>query len=265
MGKIKQFGVIFFVIVIFLSAGIMAIMLGSRSLHTHYVCLEINPRIEFLTDSKHNIISFKPLNQEAKEICILEDFKGENISDAVTKFLSLCAQSGYLKVNGENNAIKLSVLAGLNQGLEVELFRKVNKFLVDHEIMGVIVDSSQDLANFKSAKKVGVSAEKYDLMMAVMENDNTLNLADLKKFSAQDLIKKIAKQHENYTFTYTAEELENKVKLIDFNRVEYSSHMAKITPHSTREFRENLQKFVKQNAKKYKVDFISQYEQWLYN
>lgn len=264
MRKVKQMGIIVFVVIIFLSAGVASILLGSRSMHTHYVCIEVNPRIEFLTDAKNNVSSFKPLNKEAKELCVLEEFKGIKIEDAVEKFLTLCAKSGYLKIDGEDNAVKLSVLAGLNQGLEVELTRKINSFFVKHEMLGVVIDSSQDLQNYKQAKKQGVSADKFDLMMAVKENNESENMKGLKKLSPLKLIKKIKQQHENYSFNYTEEELENKAKLIDFNRVSYNNHMAKITTETTRAFREKLQKHAKKYTKQYKLDFQNSYENWLY-
>lgn len=262
MKNIKQIGIIILVLVVFLSAGVSAIILGVRSTHIHYVCVEVNPRVEFLTDKKHKVTSLMPLNQEAKELLIQEKFVELKIEDAVEKFLTLCARGGYLKVSGEDNAVKLSVLSGLNQGLETDLTRLVNKFFVKNEILGVVIDSSQDLKNFKSAKKMHVSAEKYDLMLAVNENGGE-DMSALKKLSNKKLIEKIQQQHENYNFSYTTSELENKVKLIDFNRVTYQEHLNNITPATTRKFREKLQKFVKENQKKYKVDFDREYNNWL--
>lgn len=264
MAKLKQIGVVILVLVVFVSAGVVAIVLGTKSSHTHYVCLEVNPRIEFITDSKHLVTSFVPLNQEAKELVIEEDFVGAKIDDAVTHFLTLCAKAGYLKVNGEGNAVKLSVLSGLNQKLEVELFRKINGFFVKNEILGVVIDSSQDLHNFKEAKKLGVSAEKYDLMLALKEDGETADLSELKKFSPKELIEKIKQRHGAYEFSYTETDLNNKVKLIDFNRQNYENHMAGITNETTRKFKENLQQYVRENAKKYKVDFDKRYNEWVY-
>lgn len=263
MKKIKQFGIIVMVVVVFVSAGIVAIVLGSRGSHMHYVCLEVNPRVEFITDKSHKVTSLKPLNAEAKELLIQEDFLGTNINDAVEKFLTLCAKSGYIKVNGNDNAVKLTVINGLNQGLEVELTKKINSFFVKNEILGVCVDASTDLQNFKDAKKYGVSSEKYDLMLAAKENDNSLNLKELKKYSNLKLVKTIAAQHKNYEFSYTETELNNKVKLIDFHRIEYEEHLKNITAFSTREFKEKLQKHIRENGKKYKLNWDATYNAWL--
>lgn len=263
MGKLKQAGVILMVVIVFVSAGVVAIVLGTRSLHVHYVCLEVNPRIEFLTDSKHNVSSFIPLNEEAKELVIQEEFVGVKIDKAVEKFLDLCMRAGYLKIDGEDNAVKLSVLSGLNQGLEVELTRKINGFFVKNEILGVVVDSSQDLQNFKDAKKLGVSAERYDLMKAVAENDVTKSVKELKNKSSLKLIKMIEQQHKDYEFSYTEEELNNKVKLIDFNRTNVEEHLANITTKTTREFKEKLQKHTKKNGKKYKLNYDYTYNSWV--
>ncbi len=264
MKKLSEVGALVFVFVVVISTVVVVIMSGSRAGHTHYVCLEINPRIEFLTDSKHKVKSLKPLNQEAKELLIGESFLGLNIEDACDKFLSLCATSGYLKVDGSNNAVKLSVLSGLNQGLEVRIAQRINKFFVDNNILGVLVESSQDLQQLKDAKKLGVSSEKYDLMMAVNENNPSLNLNELKKLSNKKLVKKIEESHNNYSFTYTDSELSNKVALIDFYRPIYEKHIGNITTLSTRDFKQRLKEFRQANTKKYKIDYNTQYNEWLF-
>ena len=62
MKRISEIGAFIFLFVIIASAITTIIISGSRASHTHYVCLEINPRVEFLTDEKHNVKSLKPLN-----------------------------------------------------------------------------------------------------------------------------------------------------------------------------------------------------------
>lgn len=264
MKKLSEVGALVFVFVVVISAVIVVIMSGSRASHTHYVCLEVNPRVEFLTDSKHKVKSLKPLNQEAKELLIGENLLGLDIEDACDKFLNLCASSGYLKIDGHNNAVKLSVLSGLNQGLEVRIAQKINKFFVDNNILGVLVESSQDLQQLKEAKKLGVSSEKYDLMMAVNENNSSLSLDELKKLSNKKLVQKIEESHNNYTFEYSDSDLNNKVKLIDFYRPIYEKHLSSITPLSTRDFKQKLKEFRQANTKKYKVDYNLQYNEWLF-
>ena len=263
MKKMGEAFAIVFVLTIILSAVIVIIITGNRASHTHYVCLEINPRVEFLTDSKHKVKSLKPLNQQAKELLIDEEFIGLSMEDATTKFLDLCARSGYLRVDGSNNAVKLSVLSGLNQSLEQDLASTINKFFVNNNILGVVVESSQDLQAYKDAKKHGVNFEKYDLMMAVQESQPNASIDELKKLNNKQLIEKIEQSHNEYVFDYTESELANKVALIDFYREVYDKHEASITNETTREFKTKLKEFKAENTKDYKVDYNKKYNEWL--
>lgn len=263
MKKFSEIGAIIFVLSIILSAVIVIIFSGTRASHVHYVCLEINPRVEFLTNSKHEVKSVKPLNNEAHELLIDENFLGLKIEDACDKFLTLCLRSGYLKIDGQNNAVKLSVLSGLNQGLEVSLSETINKFFVKNNVLGVMIDSSQDLQQFKDAKKEKLNTEKYDLIKAVLENDPSLNIEDLRKLSNKKLIEKIDEIHKKYQFSYTAKQLENKSTLIDFYRPIYESHINSITNSSTREFKDKLKDFRANNLKKYKINYEKLYNEWL--
>ena len=260
MKKLSEVFIIILVITVMLSGAIAFVVMGSRSTHTHYVCLEVNPRVEFLTDAKHKVKSLRPINQEAKELLINENFVGLNMEDACNKFLELCARAGYIKVDGDN-AVKLTVLSGLNQMLEVNISKNINKFFVDNNILGIVVDNSQDLQVYKNAKKQGVDIERYDLMMAVSENDNSISLEKLKVLSNKKLIKLIEEGHKDYDMTYTEEELNNKKKLIDANKETYDNHIENITSDSTKEFKMKLKDYRLRETKNYKVDFSTRYNE----
>ena len=263
MKKFSEIGAIILVLSIVVSAVLVIIISGTRASHVHYVCLEVNPRVEFLTNSKHKVESIKPLNDEAHTLLIDEEFVGLEIEEACDKFLDLCLRSGYLRIGGNNNAVKLSVLSGLNQGLEVTLTRTINKFFVKNNVLGVVIDGSQDLQQFKDARKAKVDVEKYDLIKAVLENNNTESFDELKKLSNKKLIEKIEENHKAYSFKYTPEELENKVALIDFYRTIYENHKNSITSESTRSFKEKLKEFKSSNTRTYKIDYEKRYNEWL--
>ena len=220
--------------------------------------------MEFLTDEKHNVKSLKPLNTEAKELLIDEEFVGLPMTDACDKFMTLCAKAGYLKIDGNNNAVKLSVLSGITQQLELRLAQRINKFFVDNNILGVLVESSQDLQQYKDAKKQKVNSEKYDLMLAVKENQPNSSIEELKKLSNRQLIEKIEESHNNYNADYSEEELANKVTLIDFYREVYDNYMASITNTTTRAFKEKLKQFRAEKTKAYKINYEQKYNEWLF-
>ena len=189
IGKILIVSIIALIIA---SAGIVVALKGVKSSDTHYIQLEVNPRIEILTNKKNKVTSVLPLNKEAKEIMIEENFIGLSIEDATEKFMTLCTQCGYIDVNSEDNAVRTTIVSGLTQSLEVKVYSTINNFFLKNEIMGVIVENDSDLAQIKEAKKLGVSsANKLAIIKSMIEKNPDLNINDLKKIDESKLIKKI--------------------------------------------------------------------------
>ena len=263
MKKFGEYFAIIFVLTIVVGAVLVVIISGDRSTHMHYVCIECNPRVEFITDDNHCVKSFKPLNQEAKELLINEEIIGLKMEDVANKFLNLCAKAGYLKADGSNNAVKLTVLSGINQALEVRLASTINKFFVNNNILGILIESPQDLQQFKDAKKAGMCSEKYDLVMATQESYPDVNTEDLVKLSNSELVKMIEYAHNAYDNSYTEQELNNKIQLLEDYLPVYDAHLQNITPESTKKFKTKLKKFRAEKTKEYKVDFNKKYNEWL--
>lgn len=264
MKKFSEMGAFIFVFVVIICTIVTIIVSGSRADNTHYVCIEVNPRIEFLTDKEYVVKSVKPLNEEAKELIINEEFVGIKMSDACDKFLTLCAKSGYLKVNGTDNAVKLSVLSGFNQALETKLSRTINNFFVKNNILGILLESGQDLQQYRAAKKQHISSEKYDLVLATQENQPNLSIDELKKLSNKKLLDKIEESHRAYSLNFTEEELANKNTLIELYKDTYNKHIANISSEGTRKFKETLKRFRAEKSGAYKVDYQQKYNEWLF-
>lgn len=266
IGKIL---IVSLVALIIASAGIIIELKGIKSNDTHYVQLEVNPRIEILTNKKNKVTSVLPLNEEAREIMVEEEFIGLTIEEATEKFMTLCTQCGYIDVNSEDNAVRTTIVSGLTQSLEVKVYSTINEFFLKNEIMGVIVENDSDLAQVKEAKELGVSsANKLAIIKSMIEKNPALNVEDLKKIDESKLIKKIEDYHESYGYdssVYTNEQIANKSKLIDFNRLNYTNHKNAITESSLEEFSQEYEEFRRKNLKKYEVGFSEKYNQWLQN
>ncbi len=154
MKKSHQFIVIGITILFAVIAGVCVIFYnGSRMLNSHYVRLEVNPKVEFLTNSDNIVDSVYPVNQDAYDLIIGEQFVGLPISEAVTKFLTLCAKAGYIAVDGKDNAVGLAVSSGFTQKFENEIYTTINNYYKDNLILGVIAEADSDLANFKEKKE----------------------------------------------------------------------------------------------------------------
>lgn len=267
--KLTQIAIIGCVVAIVVIAGITILLRGIKSHDTHYVLLEVNPKVEILTDHRNTITSILPMNDEAEILLIQENFIGMDISEACTKFINLCAMAGYINPNTEDNAIRMTVISGLTQSLEIKIYQAINDFFMANEIMGVIVENDSDLAMIKQAKKVNVSnANKLALINSVIQKGSCDSIETLSKVSNSELIAKIEGYHLTCGYSphkYTPEKLASKSKLIDFNRINFERHKNTITEQSLEEFSREFEEFRRLNLKKFELDFDTKYNEWVVN
>lgn len=248
------------VIIVCIATCLFIVLTGITARGTNYVLMEINPKIEFLTNGRNKVTSVKGLNNEAKELMIGEEFVGLDISDACIKFADICARTGYIDVDGDN-AINLTILDGLTQATNVHIIEHLTKALKKQEIKTVIMESTDDVALFKKCKKTGVNnANRLKTMMTILDYDNDENytLNDLKSKKEASLIKIIQKNHEN-SENKTSLTGTLKQELINKNAEKYNAHMEKINNKTQREYANIYKKFLSEKQKGYMLDFDTAY------
>lgn len=257
MNKTKQIIVVASVIALIFAVGLAVYFSGVKANDMQYIKVEVNPKIEFLASSNGKIKSVYPINDSAKELLIQETFIGENISDAINKYLELCARANYINCDGENNAIKISVVSGFMQKTEMVVYESVNNFLLNNEIFGIIIEGNEDLYQVKTAKELSVnSPNKLTLIESILEKTNEYTFDELNGKKEMELIKIIENITSDYdNNSYSIEELANKTKLIDFNRVAYNNHINAINNDTKREFATEFEEYKKENFNKYQVNF----------
>ena len=272
MKKSKEIFTIVAILIFVLGIGLFIGLNGIKDHNNHYVRIEVNPKIEFITDAHNNVISYVPINEEAKIIVCQESFKGMKIEDACLKFVELCTMANYIDVNQANNAVRITAISGLTHSLENKIYKNINSYFKNHNIKSVIVESENDIDLISEAQDKNIaSANKLMLINAIMEKDESTNLEELNKLTETKLINKLIKIHKTINYspsTYTIEELTNKTKLIDFNREKYESHMFALTNESISEFSEEFTKHKKTHTNSYEENFNQAYNDWrnsLYN
>lgn len=268
MKKVGEILIVASIVAVFAIVAVVVSLSGVKNGGQNYVKLEVNPKIEFVTNSKDKVITAFPLNAEAKELMINETFVGLNIADATKKYLELCKALNYLDVERTDNAVKLTVVSGLTQALEVKIYREINNYLTKNEIMGVIVENASDLNTFKKAKKLGVSNGKFALVEAVARLYPDEQKQEIKELNEKQLIEKIATAHAELTMgveTFSETEINNKAKLIDVNRLKLEHHKNNITNKSQSKFKENYVAHSKKTLRKYEQNFDHMHETWVLN
>ena len=264
--KKKELFTIIAILTFVAGIGLFIALSGIKANNNRYVRIEVNPKVEFITDMQNNVISYLPINDEAKILLCDEDFIGMKVYNASLKFVDLCAQANYIDVNGKDNAVRITAVGGVTQSLESRIYSKINNYFKNSEIKAVIVESDNDIDLISEAHKRNItSSNKLMLIDAILEKDSNAKEEELNKLSETKLIDKLIEIHKNTNYSpnsFTAEQIANKTKLIDFNRENYETHMNRITNESLSEFSEEYDKFKLKYEDDYEENFNEQYRLW---
>lgn len=254
-------------LVVFTVFGIFTILYsGGEARGLGYVNIAVNPRIDFVSD-REIVVSYSLINDEAKVLCAEEEFVGLNITDAVDKFLSLCLRAGYLEVENGDNLVLIECVSTLKQVLENKVYKTANDFLIKNQVLGVIVEASNDNAYAKRAKDKGVGVDLLSLIEANMRLNKDAKFDDLKNKTGLNLLTNIKKYQEinNAPENYSEAELQRKHELLEKNRLKYADHKNSITSESLRDFKPIFEKNKQELREEMRKDFNGVYEVWKTN
>lgn len=272
MKKSKEILTIVVILILVVGVGIFIGLRGIKSHNNHYVRIEVNPKIEFITDAHNKVLTYVPINEEAKIIVCQEEFKGLNIEEACSKFIQLCAKTNYIDVDGNENAVRITTISGLTHSLENKVYKSINNYFKNNNIKAVVVESENDIDLISEAQNKNIaSANKLMLIKAITEKNETYTLEELNKLSETKLIDKLIEIHNHIDYsptTHTPEQITNKSKLIDFNRKHFEDHIYSVTDKSISEFSKEFKNFKAENTNSYEENFNEAYNNWrksLYN
>lgn len=252
-----------FVVAIVLSAAAYIIFTGITANEYNYVQLEVNPRVEFICDNDFNVISWRPLNEDAEVLLAGVDYKGLDVDEVSVDFVDLCARAGYIDVNGSDNAVNITVIDGITQSLDVHVTQSVYSYLRDKEILCAVVENYEDRSMFDAKKENSVCCpNKFKLIQTIQEYDESKTIEELNKLSEVELIDMVTNIHTTEKYEPTEEDITLKTKLIDFNREKYDKHMKARNNESKKEFSELFDDFQKQSMPKYAENFNREYTNW---
>lgn len=229
--------------------------------NTHYIRIELNPKVEFLTSDNNVVKTIYPVNMEAEMVVAGEEFVGLDITDAVTKFLDLCAKMGYIEVDSMDNAVQISVSSSFTQSLENRVYMACNKFFVENEIFGIIAESDADRKLYEESVENKVSSiEKLVVIKAVMEKTQDYTFEKLRDMTESDLMQILESEHDKIQDKLGnnfADYIDTKNDRLQTNQAKYDTHKKAITIESTRQFVDKYAKFKKSNTAEWELDFQS--------
>lgn len=241
-------------------------MSGITAKDYNYVQIEVNPRIELILDRKNKVISVSPLNDDARIVLAGLDIIDQNIDDAIELYLDECSKTGYIDMNGVDNATNITVVDGLTQALDVHVMQDVYNYFRKNEILSAITENYEIREMFNKKRENNICcANKFKLISTMHEKNPNLSISTLKNMSEVNLIDLVAEEHKNNPYTPTEEEITRKQTLINNNQKKYLLHTNSISNRSQKEFNKLFNEFQKYSTKEYHQDFSKQYTSWQNN
>ena len=250
------------VIMVAVVVSLIIIFTGIKNGGYNYVKLQSGFEIEFITNSKDKVISFKPLNEKARLIIANENFDGISVEEAINNVLIESLKMGYLATHDDDfNVIKLTVVPGLTQAVDVHAYRTINNFLVNNEVLALIIENQNDMEYVKEAKQLGIGTNKLALINSVIESSTKLTKEQLKNKMEDELIDIIKTLQENYMQNnpITEEEIQQKEDLIEQNQDNYNLHILNINNKEKGAFVLKLQELQSAEQRKYELNFSKHY------
>lgn len=238
---------------------LVIIFIGAKNGGFNYVKLEYNPQIEFVTDKKFKVVSFRPLNDSARLAVAGLQIEGKNIDDVINNVLTESLKLGQFELDiNKHNVLKITTVSGLTQALDVHVYKTVNNFIVKNQVPTVIIENANDMEKIKEAKKLNTSVHELALIDSIVQTNN-INKNSISNKMPDELIDIVMSINKHYVKTHptTKDELKLKNEKINNFKETLNLHKLKITKKTTRSFVSNQVTLHKNTQTKYELNYSS--------
>lgn len=182
----------------------------------YYLTLDINPSIEMSVSKNLKILSFQPLNEDAKKLTAGTEINGRDLNSAIGILVNRAVDQGYLKQGRDNyivssltstgnntgNAADINTNTGTGNAADIstaidtnvdkiiydQISNNIEKALKKRDIQVKMVMLKTDKQTRQEAKKEGLSTGKYLIYRKLIDSGSKISLEDIKKNSITKLI-----------------------------------------------------------------------------
>ena len=112
---------------------------------TSIMTCSVNPQVQFVLNGNDKVMEVVALNEEGKSITLNAKFEGMKGEDAVTLFVTMSTESGYLNLTGGKATITISGLKNDYSKLTEKAVANINKYFDDNGIIAGAVAKVEDL------------------------------------------------------------------------------------------------------------------------
>lgn len=244
---------------VILVAGIVALCIalsGMKNGDYYYVALNTQADVEMLLNKNYDVVSVYPQNEKAEILLSDTDYVGQDIRKVIPQILEDSCKLNYIDVNSTSdgdNAVKMTVVSGITNALEMNVYSSINNYFLDNGIFCVIVENETDQKLLEKSSQNNVSSpDKYSLIKSIVDKNAEADFDKLKGKSEEELIDIIHYYHTNYEGKNLSEE---KEELISANIEKYNAHKNILNDEYLREFGSDYTKYTAERTKEFKLNF----------
>lgn len=188
---------------------------------TSVMTCSVNPQVQFVLNGNDKVMEVVALNEEGKGITLNAKFEGMKAEDAVTLFVTMTTEGGYLNLTGGKATITISGLKADYSKLTEKAVANINKYFDDNGIIAGAVAKVEDLKDTVKTLKSTAGNVDNESPEELLEHYTKI-VNQIKDLDVSKLSEFYAKYDELYK-TYTEEvkkaneaiaDLEEKIKLL---------------------------------------------------
>lgn len=155
-----------------------------------YFIFDINPSVELAYDKKGRVTGAQGLNDDGEALIYGLTLEGRTYDEAANVLFERCMKLGYFSASREDNAVLVS--ANLSEGGRDETMTSEMKKLLAEEfsfnkIRGVVITGIEDPALQSEARKYGIDAQKYALILSYLALGGKLEESEYSSVTVREL------------------------------------------------------------------------------
>lgn len=197
------------------SAGVMSVSLFSAcdlsknntANMAGYVAVDINPSVEFITDSNGKVLEVRAVNEDAQIILSDENLVGKDIAVAVEKITQASEETGY--INDTNTDVSITVSGETTEGVkklkeraEKGVRRGSKRAQIKADDIRIALEA--ELEKIKESNPTlyeNLTVEQLKIINSIMEYDRSFTLEEGSTMSIKELVKLLKEyidEHEDF-------------------------------------------------------------------
>lgn len=228
-----------------------------------YVTIDINPSVELVVDGNNIVVGVNALNVDGEIMLEGLNLIGLDIEAASDLYIAKAAELGYIDVDATETDPNQIVVTVVSDNLPVEedvrerICARVDNFLLNHGIWGVVFTKEQKDEIKTQANELGISVGKMKMIESILIAYPEKTVEELKNLSVKELVELVKAKNPALTLMENYRLRKEQLEAIEIRTDQEQAELEQITAilENNEELRANLLEKMEQRQAKAKAKF----------